>query len=289
MRGVGTASAAVSFLNGLFTGTGASAGITLEARAKVVFDRAPDYHLDITSAPDSPLLRAMVERTVGLWAADSRLHGAVTIESSIPVEKGLKSSSATSCAVGKAVSDAFGRSDPPIEIARISASVAKDSGQSATGAFDDCLASVEPGIHVVDNAQRRPLRTLPAKPEWRVLILVPGGSHPPSPSVRTRFEEFGSRSEEVLALLENGEPLRALELNSSLVEQALGYAYGPLRRQLASAGALASGVSGLGPAIVSIVEEDRVRPVSSVLASRGGRVLEAQFTSGTTAHARSLS
>ena len=45
---------------------------------------------------------------------------------------------------------------------------------------------------------------------------------------------------------------RAMQLNSELVERTMGYSYRPLRERLLREGAIACGVSGLGPTLAAV-------------------------------------
>ena len=75
----------------------------------------------------------------------------IEIVSDIPVAMGLKSSSAVSSAGLLAVARASGATRPPLEIAKLSAQVSRETGVSATGAFDDALAGLASGVVVTNN------------------------------------------------------------------------------------------------------------------------------------------
>ena len=68
-----------------------------------------------------------------------------------------------------------------------------------------------------------------------------------------------------------------MELNTRLVEQVLGYEYGSIRAELARRGALASGVSGMGPALAAIAPRDRCAEVAAGFPDREARVLTLDF------------
>jgi shikimate kinase len=60
--------------------------------------------------------------------------------------------------------------------------------------------------------------------------------------------------------------------NTELVESVVGYPYAELRDRLRRAGALASGVSGMGPALASIAEaSDAIRVLEAMPADAGER------------------
>ncbi len=278
MKGSGSATAAVTFLNALFTGIGCAAGIELRASASVELVPADRRSFSINPAADSPLVHAIAGAALDLWAPGERFEVRATLDSEIPVARGLKSSSAVSGALASAIAAALGRPTRPDEVARLSAAVSRAIGVSATGAFDDALAGLRPGIQVTDNVARRALRSDAPDPGWHALVLVPGAIHRPAPEY---LESFRALAPEALAAETEarlGHALAAMELNTALVERALGVDLSGLHRRLRGAGALGSGVSGLGPSVVAIVPAERRGDARSVLAEEEGDLLDVTFT-----------
>ncbi len=274
MIGRGRASAAVTFLNALFTGIGSAAGIELAAEATVELLPAAQRSLALAPESDSPLVRAVLGAALDRWAPGSVHECRVWIDSQVPVSRGLKSSSAVSVALGRAVAEALGRTIPREEIARLAADVAQAIGLSATGAFDDALACGEPGILVTDNVARRRLRTDPVDPDWRVLLLLPFGTHPPSTELWEKFRALRAEAAEAETAAREGRSWLAMARNTVLVERALGVDRSDLHRRLASAGALSSGVSGMGPAVAAVVPSAGADLVRSELVREDGEVIE---------------
>jgi shikimate kinase len=264
MRGVGHASAAISFVNALFTGTGAAAAIGITASATVELEPAGPVRtgrLAISPPADTPLVRASVLDAIRRWGGSVEVDTDLRLESAIPVAKGLKSSSAVGVAIAKAVAAAFGQSPSAEAVATASAEVSQAVGVSATGAFDDALASAAGGIVVTENRSRRVRVRGIADPDWALVLWMPPGSHAPSPEWRDRFETERAEALSAVEAAERGDWLRALEANTELVERVMGYDYRPVRRALQRSGALASGVSGLGPTLATIVPRSRLRQV----------------------------
>ncbi len=277
MKGQGRGVAAVSFLNALFTGTGSAAGVELAAHAEVELapgspPAAPTGPLASLPLVDATAAAALRAWAVGPWTAR------LSIRSEVPPSCGLKSSSAVASAVENAVLRALGRTVPPEEVARVGATVARDGGYSATGAFDDALASVVPGIHVTNNTTMTPLRSWPAPEDLEVVLWVPARTHRPSPELRPRFRERRAEAQPAVDAALGGEWARAMDLNSALVESVMGYAYEGLRTTMAGAGAIASGVSGMGPAFAVIAPSDRLGSVLRALPAGTGQVIVTRFT-----------
>jgi shikimate kinase len=278
MNGIGRAWGAISFANALSTGTGASAAIALpvEVRAE---SPAPGREGDGVTVEPGPATPIVLESARAALRALGEAAGRpirLDVRSSIPPSQGLKSSSAVSVAVIRAVYDALGGAVSGTAAAGLAADVALSAGGSATGAFDDALAGAVGGLVITRNREREVIRHRALEPSWSVLLWIPGGRHAPpaewGPRFRARADEAGSTVEALL----RGDYLEGLEQNSELVESVMGYAYAPIRRRLREAGALASGVSGLGPTLAVLVERPRVDAVRAALPP-SGRVLATRF------------
>ncbi len=264
MRGVGRAAGAMTFLNALFTGIGAAAALPIgvEARAEFRSGATPD-------GASSPLVSRAVTLAVAEWGSPSTEPIGVTVESEIPPGQGLKSSSAVASATLAAVADLLGARPAPFEIARLSARAGRAEGLSATGALDDALAGVAEGVVVTDNRQDRWLGTHPVPEEWGAVVFAADRPHPPSPALADRFARFRSRAAPAERMARDGDLIGALNANGELVESVMGYDYGTIRAALRDAGAVAAGVSGLGPALVAVGPRARLPAMREVLPSPG--------------------
>ena len=290
MHGVGRATAAVSIVNALPTGIGCALGIGLEAEVTIDLEPRPNgSETELTADPThaSPVVTTAFRLAVAKFLGGRPVLGRLVVRSAVPVARGLKSSSAVASATARAVAAAAGARDSPEEIARLSAVAARTAGVSATGAFDDALAGVQPGFVVTDNGADQLLRSGPAEPGWEAALLVPETRHRPSPEWAPAFAREGARGREAAELARAGKWWAAMECNTKLVESVIGYAYEPLRTELRAAGALAAGVSGLGPALAAIQPAARTEEVVRVLRRHEGEVLKAPV-SGSPIAARGL-
>ncbi len=266
MRGIGRASGAVSIVNAIPTGIGCAVGVRLYVHAEAELDRAgaPAFEVD-PPASDTPVVRAAYRLALEAVGVREPISGRLRIDSEVPVGRGLKSSSAVASATAQAVLDAFGRRGGPEEVARLSAGAGRDSRASATGAFDDALAGLRPGFVLTDNRHDRLLRSAPVGSGWAAVVHLPAERHGPVPDLVERFrsEVEGGRAaaEEALA----GRWAEAMERNTRVVERAMGYDYGELRRALVRAGAWASGVSGVGPAYVALADRSTLGAVVAAM------------------------
>ncbi|MHB1434675.1 MAG: shikimate kinase [Thermoplasmata archaeon] len=266
MRGVGRATGAMTFLNALFTGIGAAAALPIgvEVRAGFGAGAAPD-------APPGPLVARAVESALAEWGSPGTDPIRVEVRSDIPPGQGLKSSSAVASATIAAVADLLDVHPAPLEIARRSARVGRAAGVSATGALDDALAGLVDGVVVTDNRQDRWIGTHPVPEEWGAVVYAPDRPHPPSPALVDRFARYRPKAEPIERMVRHGDLIAALNANGELVESAMGYDYAPIRAALRDAGAVAAGVSGMGPALVALGPADRLASIGAGLPAAGRR------------------
>ena len=277
MIGTGRCFAAITIVNALFTGVGAAAAISIPVDARVELTERP------SGTETLQVIRPPAETPVGADFAGlgaERIRGrsrAFDVELEYPLQhppsRGLKSSSAVSTAVISAVAAGLGVEAPPELVAGISADVSRRVGLSATGAFDDALASVAGGCVVTENRAHRKLREIVCDPEWRVALWVPAETHRPSPEWGERFAARSGEGRAAAQLAEKGDLLEAMARNTTLVEKVMGYEYGPLREGLRRLGAVGSGVSGMGPTIAAIAPASAIPRVLGGLPSGSRRIV----------------
>ncbi len=273
MRGVGEATGAITIVNALPTGVGAAVGIELRARAEVELHPAGSRgRWDVRLPPDArtPLVIASLDTALNRFAPGSAGTASASVRSEIPPARGLKSSSAVSSAVILAVAAATDASPPPLEVARLSASSAKASGVSATGALDDALAGLSGGVVVTDNRTGTLLASYDLPGGLAVALLVPRATHRPSPEWSAAFARFGDRGRSAAGAAQGGDWATAMRLNSEIVEQVVGYEYREVRAELERRGAVAASVSGMGPALAAIAPEARLTGVLDAMPTRVG-------------------
>lgn len=271
MRGVGLSRAAISVVNALPLGVGAALAIDWPARVTATLDRASLTRRPPSVRPRSsstPIVRVAATAAQHRFGAAGQLS--LTVGSTIPARRGLKSSSAVGSAVVQATARAAGHEPSPDAIARLVAEVGRSSGQSATGAFDDALAGAVGGGVVTDNRTDRCLRRFDPGPDLAAVLWIPARRHPPSPAVVSRFRRRARLARRAVDAATDGDWRSAMLANSELVESVMGYRYGALRDAALRAGALAAGVSGLGPTFAAVVPAARSRVVLRALPPGSG-------------------
>ncbi|HLF06573.1 MAG TPA: shikimate kinase, partial [Thermoplasmata archaeon] len=215
MRMKARAWGAVSVVNAIATGKGASFGIDLGVEAEA--DLFPG-DLQIECAADDTLVRKCFEE----MAAQSSYYGGglIKIESSLPVSRGLKSSSAVANAVCLVLAKQLNVQLSALDLVQVGVGAAKEAKVTVTGAFDDACASMFGELCLTDNHKMEVLKRGPA-PEYEIALSIPGRPRPKSQvnvaSLEARGEKFAWAFE--LAML--GKVEEAMSINGWEVAEAL--------------------------------------------------------------------
>lgn len=261
---------AVSIVNAIATGRGATLGVALKTTCTL--DVMPGTGIKVKSGMRS-LSSRLVETTVRHVVAKRDLAKyalRVHLESDVPSGYGLKSSSAISLAVAMCCSHALhpGMSDRAILLASAESSIA--ARVSITGAYDDACACYYGGVNVTDNAARRLVRRAPAPKGLSVAILIPRSRRRGDPKALS-----GARAPMRAAwdlARDHGDYWNAMTLNGLAAAPALGP--GPSEiASLVEAGALGASVSGNGPAVAAVARPADMPAVCRRLSAMGGRVI----------------
>lgn len=281
MIGVARTSAAITIVNALSSGVGSAVGIDLhvEARVEVREVRSEkDAVSRFTPEPPSALVRETLRRAIAQYFPTHAVAADLHLTSEIPVARGLKSSSAVTTAVLFAVARAAGHPPTSLEVARLAAAIGRDTGVSATGALDDAIASLEVGRFVTDNQHDEILRHDVPEVGLGVALYVPSEQHAPAPNYRASMDRERSAGETAARAALGGDWPLAMQLNTELVERAIGYSYEGVRDRLRAHGAIASGVSGLGPTLAAVARFDDLEHVAGAFADDGTQRMTVGFT-----------
>jgi shikimate kinase len=277
VRGVGTSSGAVTLVNALATGVGCALAVSLPVRAEIELKPSEGRgasRVQIEHGSDSELVRETLAVGLARFAPGELFSGELRIDSQVPAGKGLKSSSAVGGAVLRAIAGALRQSRPSADLARLAADVAQEIGLSATGAYDDCLASLRGGLVLTDNTKRTQIRAPPFDLELRVILWIPPESHVPSAAWRERFRLEAEAGRRAVDAARAGHWVEAMTLNTELVERVMGYDYQSLRSELLGHGATMCGVTGMGPTLAVLVPPANLDDVASRLPSNRGEIRE---------------
>jgi len=264
LKGRGEAMGAVTIVNAIAAGKGCAVGVDLRTWAEVALIPGEGVEVHLEGLPDEPskLVQMCVQAVLERFSL--RKRAIVRTGSQIPVSRGLKSSSAAANAVILATLDALKMEMPAIDILKMNAEVSIGAGVSVTGALDDAAASLLGGIVFTDNHARTLLRRERFDLSDQVVIAVPERMIRKTNLPKERIALYHPLAEEAFRLAWNGEYVKAMTLNSLIYGAALGLDQ-ELSIKALGAGAIASGISGTGPAVASFVDAGTERTVAEAL------------------------
>lgn len=270
----------ISFLNAIPQGIGCAAAISLPVLVDLEHEPLTPpgpSTLEVAHGDPGPLLKWTLEKTLESRPGSPPARYLATIQSLVPIGKGLKSSSALSVAVARALRRALGAPPSPADVAAISARAALAAGVSLTGAFDDALASALGGVVVADVRAHWQMLSTEVPAGLQALVWVPETERPDLTVKASELRAPDMNGKEAVRLALRGDFLRAMKYNSLNVERALGYDYARLREAGLAKGAVAAGVTGNGPAVAFVVPRELTPQVAAALPWQGAKVLTAEF------------
>ncbi len=285
-----TVHGAISIVNAIATGHGATLGTSLATTAHV--SATPGNGIIVDSNQSSKLIALTVQNiTPKADIEGNRIT--VSVSSEVPVGCGLKSSSSTSTAVALACATLFHLDidEKIILAAGVNASIR--SGVSITGAYDDVCGCYYGGFNVtreskLSSAHNRsdPFNLVsPAiAPHARGILRVHHKRAPTNlvavifvPTDRRRrnvrsLKNMAGTFDRSWRLAEEGRYWDAMIMNGLAVSPILG----PdphLLNQLLEGGSLAASLSGNGPAVAAVVQAGGEREIKKVFSELDGKTV----------------
>ena len=268
-----TVHGAISIVNAIAVGKGATLGITPKVEA--IIEDAPGSGISIKSDNQS-LSSRLINKTIEKVVSKKQLSKTkliVTLNSEIPTGYGLKSSSAISSAVALACTKLFKQkiNDSKILLAGVNASI--ETKVSITGAYDDACACYYGGFVVTDNYKRKIISLKKAPTNFKVVIFVPRsrkrGNVKKLKTLNSVFErawEFAKNSDYWNAMILNGFATSAI-LNSDP----------KIISDLVQSGAIGASVSGNGPSVAAVTKPANISKVKKVFSNLDGKVFVSQI------------
>ena len=257
--GEAKAKGAISVVNAVASGRGATLSVDLPTSAKVdVKEEGGRWKVFQNGRQvESPLAFHTLRRTIRMLGRDPHAYsGSVETASLAPTGVGLKTSSSASVAITLAVLSAFGSRYPDAEVLGCSVSASLSSGVSITGAMDDAASCLLGGVNFVDNSSERILSRVSLRRSLPVLIRVPGEESRRA-DVPTRYvRRFSEVADSIFKIGIEGNAWKAMTLNGLLFSSIYSYAPSAALRAI-ERGALGSGLSGTGPAVAAVFDDER--------------------------------
>ncbi len=252
MTGRARAWGAVSILNATATGIGCS--LAVQAGAEATWDwLEPGAPFTLTTGGDERVARAVA-------------HGRPARASCVcafPPARGLKTSSASAAALGRAARRAQGEDLAGLELVRDGVAACRHAGITLTGAFDDQAAVVLGGCHLTDNKADAIVAPL-AVPAWHVAVWVPEQTIDKRLLRGADWSSLATAAREAESLALHGRVPEAMTANGILFTRAyraLGLPVDAMPAQVAiEQGALGAGLSGTGPAVAALFDDPVALP-----------------------------
>jgi shikimate kinase len=251
---------AVTIVNAIATGSGAALGVDLWTDAKVELTNNPGVIKGVIKndpQESTTLIEKTVETVLDYFKLKRKYGANIETDSTIPIAKGLKSSSSAANAVALATLAALGKKLSDLAIVNLGVNAALAAKVTVTGAFDDACASYFGNLIVADNVNRKILKRFKIKGNYVVLILVPKEKVYTAKVDTNKTKLVSALVDVALRETLSGNYWSALTLNGLAYSAALGYNTEPVLSAL-SAGALAAGLSGKGPSIAAVVPLHKV-------------------------------
>ncbi|MBS7611680.1 shikimate kinase [Candidatus Bathyarchaeota archaeon] len=274
--GKAVAYGAVTVVNALATGKGSALSVSLWTEATVKLTDKPGV-VDgvIVSDPqeDKMLMEKCVLKVLKRFNVDCVYGAYVETRSNIPIARGLKSSSVASNAIVLAVLNALNEELPDEEVLRLGIEASIEAGVTVTGALDDASASYLGGVTVTDNKAMKVLKRFEIDDDVKVLIYVPKFKRYTTKMDLSRLKLMAEELDVAFREAIEGRWRTAMVLNGLICCSALGYSLEPVLNALET-GALASGLSGKGPAIVALARQNSINSIKKTWRTLDGELIE---------------
>ena len=260
---------AISLVNAIATGKGATLGIDLNVQAEI--ENTPGKGIIIESenrSLSSRLINKTVEKMVPKRELEkNKLH--ILLKSEIPTGYGLKSSSAISSSIALACAKIFKNkiNDSQVLLAGVEASI--ETKVSITGAYDDACACYYGGFTITDNYKRKLVHSEKGPKNLSAVIFIPKsrkrGNVKKLRSLKPVFEKAWN-------LAKDSDYWNAMILNGLATSSILN-SDPKIITDLIEKGALGASVSGNGPAIAAITKKENLSGIKKIFSGLEGRTV----------------
>ncbi|MEM2849464.1 MAG: shikimate kinase [Candidatus Bathyarchaeia archaeon] len=149
----------------------------------------------------------------------------------------------------------------------------KLASRTVTGAWDDASASYLGGVTVTDNRAMKILKRFEIDVDVKALIHVPKFKRYTTKVDLSRLKLMTEELDLAFREAAEGKWRTAMVLNGLICCSTLGYSLDPILNAL-EAGALASGLSGKGPAIVALASQDSINSIKKTWRTLDGELIE---------------
>jgi shikimate kinase len=251
---------AITIVNAVASGKGATLAVNLPTSAMVSIDeKRGAWQVFVNGiSVKSPLAIQTLDNAFRiLGEVSGKYSGVVKTRTTVPTGVGLKTSSSSSVAIALAVFSAFGaRVYDKKEILNISATSSLRAGVSLTGAMDDAASCLSGGLNFTDNSAKSVLSSTRLGRSFPVLIRIPRVRSRRRRVARSSLRRFSRVAESIFSLGREGRIWKAMTLNGLLFSSIYGYPSDDSIEAVA-VGALGASLSGTGPAVAAVLNDNR--------------------------------
>ncbi len=269
---------AATIINAIAMGKGAAFGVDLWTKAEVKLTDDPNIIEGkiVSDANENPvLIQKTVETVFRHFALEKKFGAKVKTWSNIPIARGLKSSSVAANAIALATVSALKKKLDDLTIVKMGVDGSVAAKVTITGAFDDASAAYFGGVVITDNAKRRIVKHFRASEDLNILFYVPPKKAYTISSDVHKMKRVASLVRIAYKEALKGNYWAALTLNGLIYSSVLGYDSSIALNAL-TAGALAAGLSGKGPAVTAVVPSEKIDSVKDSWQAYEGDILEAK-------------
>ena len=266
-----------TIINAIATGFGSAFGIGLDivCEAKSIKSGIECFN-DVDA--DNTLMELCVKRVFDHYNISQEEFGVnLKTTSKLPMASGLSSSSASSNAIVKAVSEIVSQEFDfkpldDLEIINMAIDASLEAGVTITGSFDDATASYFGGVVVTDNKNREFIIKEKME-EHPILVYMPNFYSKSGDSNPERMKLLSPLVETAFGFAKDRNYFKALNLNGLIYSATLGFD-SAIAVDALEAGAIASGLSGTGSSFVAVVGPDSIDDVKESWSKYEGKVIE---------------
>ena len=260
---------AVSIVNAIATGKGATLGISLGVETKIQATPGTGIFFENKeSSLSARLIKAVIEKAVPKEDLEKNKIS-VMVKSEIPSGYGLKSSSAISSVISLACAKLFRPKATDFEVLKYGVEASIQTKVSITGAFDDACACYFGGFVVTDNTNLKIVKSEKAPEHLVAVIFIPRSRK--RGNVK-RLKILDGVFSQAWTLASNSDYWNAMMLNGLATSTILN-SDPRIITDLVESGALGASVSGNGPSIAAIAKKENVSNVKKVFASMEGMTI----------------
>lgn len=260
---------AVSIVNAIATGRGATLGISLGIEAIVETEPGKGIIFENRESNlSSRLIRKVIETSVPKSELEKN-KVVISVKSEIPSGYGLKSSSAISSVISLACAKLFKPKATDLDILKDGVHASIESKVSITGAFDDACACYFGGFVVTDNSNIKIIKSEKAPEDLSAIIFIPKSRR--RGNVK-KLKILNGVFSQAWDLANKSDYWNAMILNGLATSAILG-SDPKILTDLIDNGALGASVSGNGPSIAAVVKNDKISSVRKTFSSLEGTTI----------------